>query len=296
MSNRRKHTKRKSRRSKNRKLRQTRKQKSTLQYAKSCVKNFSNYQLSNTEYIVLSKGMKFVPQLSNTHVKLNQQLMRSFNRLARNLRCKYELDDGSDYHTHPFHVCSNYKPPMASNAIENYIFHTKLEISNLKLCTSKQNLSKDEWKALCTLKQNKNIVIKPADKTKTIVIQNKSNYIKEGERQLSQKYYVKIENPSTENIKQKVVEIINQLYNQNLIDEMTYKFLSTNFNPTPGTIYFLPKIHKLSETILTSGHNDYYSNLLIPSRPIVSQINSRKESEDWQIFFYYQLYKSKALI
>ena len=87
-------------------------------------------------------------------------------------------------------------------------------------------------------------------------------------------YYVKIENPMTENIKQKVVEIINQLYNQNLIDEMTYKFLSTNFNPTPGTIYFLPKIHKLSETILTSGHNDYYSNLLIPSRPIVSQINS----------------------
>lgn len=274
MSNRRKHTKRKSRRSNNRKLRKTRKQKSILQYAKSCVKNFSNYQLSDTEYIVLSKGMKFVPILKHSHVKLNQTLMRSFNRLARNLRCKYELDDGSDYHTHPFYVCSNYKPPTASNALENYIFHTKLEISNLKICTSKQNLSIDEWKALSTLKQNKTIVIKPADKTKTIVIQNKSNYIKEGERQLSQKYYVKIENPTTENIKQKVIDIINQLYNQNLIDEMTNKYLRTNFNPTPGTIYFLPKIHKLSETILNSSLNNYTSNLLIPSRPIVSQINS----------------------
>ena len=277
MSNRRVKNKRQTRRSINRKLRKSRLKKAKLSYAKSCVKNFSNYLISDTEYLVLSKGMKFVPQLNNKHAKSKTNVMKSFNKLARNLRCKYELDDGSDYHTHPFYVCSNYKPPTAANAIENYIFHTKIEISNMKICTAEHNMSKEEWKALSKLKQNKNIVIKPADKTKTIVIQNKSNYIKEGERQLALKHYKKIEHPTTEKIKHKVLEIIQQLYDKKFIDDMTYKYFTTNFDPTPGTIYFLPKIHKLPDAVLNDNINLNHANLLIPSRPIISQINSCTE-------------------
>lgn len=273
MSNRRKKNKRNTRRSNHRSLRKSRKQKFTISYAKTCVKNFSNYNITDTEYIVLSKGMKFVPQISNKHVYLKQSLMSSFNKLARNMRCKYELDDGHDYQIHPFYVHSDYTPPVASNAIENYIFKTKMEISDMTIRKFPHNMSKKEWKALKKLQQNKEIVIKSADKTKTIVIQNKSNYIEEGQRQLSEKYYTKIEHPTTENIQHSVLDLINKLFNQDLIDEMTYKYLTMNFKPTPGIIYFLPKIHKLPQNILDS-ENYNNTGLLIPSRPIVSQINS----------------------
>lgn len=256
----------------NRNLRKSRKQKSILKYAKSCIKNFSNHELTDTDFIVLAKGMKFVPQRKFKNGKT--MLMRSFNKLARNMRCKYELDDGGSYTPHPFHVSSKFKPQLASEAIEKYLFQTKLEISNMKIKSSKSNLTNNEWKALYDLKQNKNIIIKQADKTKTIVVQNKSNYIKEGERQLAQIYYEQIEYPLTKDIYKQVEEIITSLSTNQLIDETTKQYLNGNKNPTPGIIYFLPKLHKLSteELNMTSS-----SKLLIPSRPIISQINSCTE-------------------
>ena len=53
------------------------------------------------------------------------------------------------------------------------------------------NTSKDERKAIGTLKKNTEIIIKPADKGGAIVIMDKANYIKEGERQLQQKQHYK---------------------------------------------------------------------------------------------------------
>ena len=48
------------------------------------------------------------------------------------------------------------------------------------------NISVKERKAIKNLRQNNNIIIKPADKGGAIVILNKEDYIKEGERQLQQ--------------------------------------------------------------------------------------------------------------
>ena len=48
----------------------------------------------------------------------------------------------------------------------------------------KKKLSKEEYTAIKSLRNNPNIIIKPADKGSTIVIQDKQFYIKKGERQL----------------------------------------------------------------------------------------------------------------
>ena len=49
----------------------------------------------------------------------------------------------------------------------------------------KQNLTKDEYKAIKSLKNNTDIIIKPADKGSAIVILDKKSYINEGQRQLN---------------------------------------------------------------------------------------------------------------
>ena len=49
---------------------------------------------------------------------------------------------------------------------------------------SKKNLNKEERQAITRLRNNKDIVIKEADKAGNIVIMNKQGYLQEGLRQL----------------------------------------------------------------------------------------------------------------
>ena len=64
----------------------------------------------------------------------------------------------------------------------------------------KRNLKKEEWTAITTLRNNRDIVIKPADKGGNIVIMNREDYIKEGLKQLSDtNYYEMLEEDPTQN-------------------------------------------------------------------------------------------------
>lgn len=272
-NNRTRRAKNKRRRKLNRALRYTKRNKAILANAKKCVQNFSDYTLSDSETIILSKGMKFIP--SRYIKRLKQNLIRDFDSLSRRMRLSYELSDGSQYKPHPFYVHSNYQPQLASNAIENYIFNTKIELGDFKLSKVNNNLSKSEMLMLTNLKNNKQITIKVADKSKTIVVQNTTNYINEGLRQLNQIYYEKIDKPSTDEAIQILKEIIKQLTDQGLIDDMTRKFVSQNIEqPKIGKIYFLPKLHKLPIEALEGNKTD----IIIPSRPIVSQCGSYTEN------------------
>ena len=49
------------------------------------------------------------------------------------------------------------------------------------------NLSKEEWKAVLSLANDRNIVIKKADKVSCVVIWDRSDYIMEAEKQLNDK-------------------------------------------------------------------------------------------------------------
>ena len=63
------------------------------------------------------------------------------------------------------------------------------------------NLSPGERKALFDLSHDENIIIKKADKSSSIVIMNRSDYIQEVERQLKiEKYYEQLNEDPSENL------------------------------------------------------------------------------------------------
>ena len=107
-----------------------------------------------------------------------------------------------------------------------------------------RNLTKKQYQLLEELQNNNSIVIKKADKGSNIVIMDREFYIKEALRQLTdKKFYTRCSKDLTMDHHQKVQELILDMFDQKIISEQTYKFLSTGGKRT-SIFYLLPKIHK----------------------------------------------------
>ncbi|CAG2193461.1 unnamed protein product [Mytilus edulis] len=113
-----------------------------VQRAAKYVDIFTKEKLCNAEILVLAKGLKFIPSPNLRHAK--KTLINDFNELARKMRCKYHFDNGShQYNRHPFLSKSGYKPNWANNAIENYLFSTRIELEKIQIKSFKDNLPKN---------------------------------------------------------------------------------------------------------------------------------------------------------
>ena len=109
--------------------------------------------------------------------------------------------------------------------------------------------------------QNKDIIIKPADKGGATVIQNTSDYITEAMRQLSnEEYYKKVEYYLTSEHEQLINQCINNMIDNGDLEEDIGQLLRSTDTRTP-IFYMLPKIHKPNN----------------PGRPVVSSVNSHTE-------------------
>lgn len=85
---------------------------------------------------------------------------------------------------HPFHVKSNWNPPVQQSvALESYLEEVKLQLAEIKITKPKQNLSGKEHKGLHELKQSIAINIKKADNGNTTVIMTRNDKIREGQTQ-----------------------------------------------------------------------------------------------------------------
>ena len=79
-------------------------------------------------------------------------------------------------------------PKNPPDALLYMIMANELDLACCKIYNPyPQNLSKNERNALKELADNRDIIIKPADKGSAIVIMDTQDYIKEGDRQLSDK-------------------------------------------------------------------------------------------------------------
>ena len=132
---------------------------------------------------------------------------------------------------------------------------------SLTLQTSKppkDNLSKDERRALKELQSDTSIVILPADKGRSTVILNREDYLEKCTDHINNGPYQLLKKDPTTKIKTKTLKQLTVLKDNEFIDNKLYYYLKPADSPAPR-FFGQPKIHKPG----------------VPIRPIVSYSGSQ---------------------
>ena len=126
-----------------------------------------------------------------------------------------------------------------------------------KAKTPRQNITKEECKAIGELKRDNNRLVLTADKGVALVVMDKEDYVQKARELLDQPTYRNISNDPTTKYKNKLVKLLKSIKSEGEINEALYKKLYPTEAGSPK-FYGLPKIHK-------EGN---------PLRPIVSSIGA----------------------
>lgn len=175
----------------------------------------------------------------------------------------------------PFTGKSGWTPKLSQvpNTIRQIIRADKYAIRNIPWnYRVVSNLSRDEKQALLKLKNNRSIVIKPADKGSAVVIMDRYAYIMEAERQLNQEeYYEKLSEPIFLKTVPVIRDILTKLREEGFINKKQETYLMGPDEPRPRYFYLLPKIHK-------DPHTWSVPFEMPPGRPIVSDCGSETQA------------------
>ena len=86
---------------------------------KKHIKNLSNIALTSDQSNLLAKGLKFIATPKENETQIRRHLLKDFENFARRMRLQY-IFFGEDNEPHPFHVKSNWIPPVQKSvALEN---------------------------------------------------------------------------------------------------------------------------------------------------------------------------------
>ena len=226
--------------------------------------------LTTPQLSLLNRGLNFIPTRgSNRFIRPQSRLdLQNYHRRLK-LWAYYEDADGSA--KQPFTSPSSWTPPDAN--IPSYVRDLiKLDLNYFKDCFQilrvKSNLTSDENLALKELMNNKEIIIKPADKGSMVVVMDREQYLWEGHRQLNDaKYYSKLNTPIYMDTLTQIVRIFKTLYEKKFINAKQRNYLIGESEPRARRFYLLPKIHK--------DPSKWSQPFIIPpGRPIVSDCNS----------------------
>ena len=184
---------------------------------------------------------------------------------GRMLRLKwYFRNDEKDFDRNNLKPKSTFNPRNKDAAIEIYVSTLEEKLMNIEIPQSKyNNLTKEERSALYNLKNDKNVVIKSADKGSAVVVWDRDDYIKEAENQLGDKdIYEEVCNdpgPLTSTIH----EAIEKIRKRGNLNADTIKYFMVK-DPMFTRFYLLSKIHKRLHDV--------------PSRPVISNCGHYTEN------------------
>ncbi|CAJ0946046.1 unnamed protein product [Ranitomeya imitator] len=136
------------------------------------------------------------------------------------------------------------------------------------------NLSIEEKRALMALQNNRDFIIKEADKGGNVVLWSTQHYEAEAKRQLNNlQYYQKLPSDPTSIFLSKFEQLLHRALQLAIISPQEKQYLWVA-NPVTATFYMLPKIHK--------------DSLNPPGRPIVSSVGSMCERAGEYLDFFLQ--------
>ena len=121
--------------------------------------------------------------------KINEPEIRSdFEEISKRVRTKWHFrnEPTPDFSNVPYVKSkSKWSPPKGHPAVENFL--SKVENELFKI-TDKElgysNFTSEEWKAMRSLPDDKQVVMKKADKSSCVVVWDGDDYLLEAERQL----------------------------------------------------------------------------------------------------------------
>jgi len=245
--------------------------------------NLSSFQLTPPMLSLLSKGLNFCPtpgepdvhslrqDLDKFHVSLRRtqhfsKQVSSDNTLDITSMSFLDTPVGNEpvaFDHYQFRNPSTWCPKSPINLESMIISNENLLTEYIPMAPGNQNLTIEEKLALAELKANNDIVIKPADKGSAVVIQNYSDYITEGLRQLDDlNFYREVPHDLTPTHNSQVHDLVQELLSEDQISPKCADYLYFDKPRTPQ-LYLLPKIHKNKQPV--------------PGRPIVSGNNSPTE-------------------
>ena len=143
------------------------------------VVNLSRRNLTDSEISLLSKGLNFVPTSSTID---KAKLKTELEALGRILRLKWHFrNEENEFDLSQFKPKSSSNPHNKDAAIEIYVSSLVEKLMKIEI---PMDLTSKERQALYHLKNDKNIVIKGADKGSAVVVWDREDYIKEVNKQL----------------------------------------------------------------------------------------------------------------
>lgn len=251
--------------------------------------NLSDRTLNNLEINLLNKGLTFIPTPKFVYTS---DILTNTNKLMRNLKLKAYFHNTPNFYDpkiKKFQYPSTWTPD--NSTLSSYVKHTIQTIEQTSIDTMNRfkkftlpsgrtalklnqtrNFSSIDRQTIQSLTQDSSIIIKQADKGNSTVIMNRSDYILEATRQLSDtNFYQPLTSPLIQENKSSIHNILLRMLNSSIINQQQFKFLLGPDQPTPRHFYLLPKIHKPPEK-WTIPHK------IPPGRPIVSDVNSESSN------------------
>ena len=231
--------------------------------------NLSCYNLTQYEMEVLRKGLKFCPTPGEP---LMGQILDDIAALFRRMRLRAFFNDPEDLTDsilsnqtlmdmylrdaggerndpieEKFQERSTFDPKIHDGLMNAFFELVVREVNEFTPRNPRnQNLTKEEKEALQNLTNNPNITIKKADKGSAIVVMDTEDYIKEAERQLSdRKFYIPKDVDLSDQHREEITKILDEMLAKGEITAKNHKYLAPTKETTrTAKFYFLPKIHK----------------------------------------------------
>lgn len=228
---------------------------------------------------ILNRGLTFVPAPRGTKFIKDQfkEDLKVYHRRVKLAVFFQDQDEGTNMKK--FENPSTWTPPWSKLPFElDTMINDDLTFmeKGFKIIPDNSNLTKTELRALRELRQNKEIIIKPADKGSMVVVQDKIQYIMEADRQLNDlQYYKKLQNPIYLDTIPMVRTIVGDMEKEGYISAKQKEYLMGSGTPRERRFYILPKIHKDPRKWTVPFQ-------IPPGRPIVSDCGSETyQTAEW---------------